>query len=496
MKKFLAFSLLIAFVVFTSFAATQTLTILHVNDTHGHAWAFSPSGNKDIGGFAALSTIVDTVKAEVEAQGGHVLVLHAGDYDTGVPESDMLDAAPDIVAMNMVGFDAVTLGNHEFDKSREVLMAQLGLLEFPMVNANVCKDGNPLVTPYIIKDFGDLKVAIFGLLTEETQILEPIFLQDLQFKNAEITAQELVPELREQADVVVALTHLGYYTYDPGEGITTSNKLAENVEGIDVIVDGHTHTLFETAPVINNTIIVQAGEWLKYVGRLDMVFEDGVLISQKWSVIPVNFKKQVTDANGKTVFVPDGEQFVPDRKVQAGMNYFYGLGAKELSKVIGITEVLLDGERSNVRSKDTNLTNLISDAMRWKAGADIAVHNGGGVRASIKAGPIAYRDVLTVQPFGNTLFVLTLKGSEVMELLKFAVTVPAGNGAMMHASGMTFVYENGEIKDVMVDGQPMLMDKVYKLVTNNYMAGGGDGYTVLKNNSSKGYDTGDRKSVV
>ena len=465
MKKLFVFTLVVLMSI-SLFAVTSHLTILHVNDTHGHAWQ-----DGEIGGFAGVSTVVDAVKAEVEACGGYVLVLHAGDYNTGVPESDQLDAVPDIIGMNMVGFDAVTLGNHEFDKNRDVLLKQMDLLEMPVLSANIVDENNEHpVTPYVIYEFEDLSVAVLGLTTEETAILEPIYLDNWKFANAIDVTAKLMPELKSNADIIVALAHLGY---QPGldDPKTTSNELAAAFSEIDVIVDGHTHTFFKKPPVINDSIIVSAVDWNKYVGRLDLTIVDGDVVDFEWELIPLEGVEQ-------------------EPKVLAAMNYFLGLGDAKLNEVIGKTEILLNGERNDVRSKPTNLANLISDSIKWKTDADIALQNGGGVRASIQPGDISYRDILTVLPFGNTVYVMELKGSEIMQLIDFMVTIPAGAGAYPQLSGLTFTYENGQVKDVTVNGKAIEMEKVYRLATNNYLAMGGDGYEALAKNGDKGYDSG------
>src|SRR6056297_2118336 len=465
MKKLFVFTLVVLMSI-SLFAVTSHLTILHVNDTHGHAWQ-----DGEIGGFAGVSTVVDTIKAEVEACGGNVLVLHAGDYNTGVPESDQLDAVPDIVGMNMVGFDAVVLGNHEFDKNREVLMNQMDLLEMPVLSANIVdeNDEHP-VTPYEIFSFKDISVAVLGLTTEETAILEPIYLDNWRFANAIDATQKLLPEMENNADIIVALAHLGY---QPGleDPKTTSNELAAAFSEIDVIVDGHTHTDFKTPPVINDSIIVSAVDWNKFVSRLDLTIVDGEVVDYLWELIPL-------------------VGIEPQPKVHAAMNYFLKQGDAKLNEVVGKTEIHLNGERADVRSKPTNLSNLITDSIKWKTDADIALQNGGGIRASIEAGDISYRDILTVLPFGNTVYVLNLSGAEIMNLLEYAVSVSPGEGAYPQFAGVRFVYENGEIKDVKVNGEAIKMDKVYRLATNNYLATGGDGYEVLSKNGDKGYDTG------
>ncbi len=484
MRRFLVFLLLVFIVL--SFAAK--LTILHINDTHGRAWPFSETNNPNIGGFAVIATIVEEVRKEVESQGGYVLFLHAGDFNTGVPESDQLDAAPDIVAFNMMRLDAMVFGNHEFDKPKTVLARQMKLASFPFLCANF-NDPEGIVKPkpYIVKEFPNLKVAIFGLITEETAILEPIHLAGATFSNAIEVSKSLVPELRKQADIVIALTHLGI---EPeGAGKTTSRQLARSVSGIDVIIDGHSHTRMEKAEYVNGTILAQAWEWGKVVGRLDLEIENGKIVSWNWTAIPVNLKiHKGKDAQGKDIYEFVDKEYQQHFYVKTVLDYFKAIGSEKLDTVVAETKILLDGERANVRSKSTNLANLIADAMVWKAGADVAITNGGGIRASIKPGKITIRDILTVLPFGNRLYVVEMTGEQLLKVLEYAATIQPGQGAWPQVSGLFFKSVGGKVVQATVKGQPIEPTKIYKVVTNDYMAGGGDGYTMFKN--LKGYDTG------
>ncbi|MGJ8454681.1 bifunctional UDP-sugar hydrolase/5'-nucleotidase [Pseudothermotoga sp. U03pept] len=484
MKKFLTF--LLVMVCILSYAAK--LTILHINDTHGHAWSFSETNNPNIGGFAAIASIVEEVRQEVESQGGHLIFLHAGDINTGVPESDQLDAAPDIIALNLMKLDAATFGNHEFDKPKTVLAKQMKLAAFPFLCANFI-DPEGVVKPqaYVIKEFEDIKIAIFGLITEETAILEPIHLNGATFKNAVQTSKELIPELRSKADIVIALAHLGWEPET--EGKTTSKQLAQMVDGIDVIIDGHSHTKFENAQLVKNTIVAQAWEWGKYVGRLDLEIENGKITSWKWQAIPVNLKVyKGKNAEGKDIYEFLGKAYEENFYVKTVLTYFKLLGAEKLDTVIGETKILLDGERTNVRSKTTNLANMICDSMIWKVNADVALTNGGGIRASIKPGKITIRDVLTVLPFGNTLYVLRMTGEQLMKTLEYAATIKEGQGAFLQVGNLFYKSVGGKVVEAKVKGQPIDPNKVYVVVTNNYMAGGGDGYTMLT--GLPGYDTG------
>ncbi|MBO8161240.1 MAG: bifunctional UDP-sugar hydrolase/5'-nucleotidase [Thermosipho sp. (in: Bacteria)] len=484
MGKLKLFVLIFVIIAISLFATK--VTIFHINDTHGHAWPFSEYHNPDIGGFAVIASIIN----EEKAINPNVLFLHAGDINTGVPESDLLNALPDIFALNRMKLDAIAVGNHEFDKERAVLEYQMGIAKFPFLSANIYKDGKPFFTPYIIKNVGGIKVAIFGLTTEETAILEPLFSSDLEFRNAIEVAKELVPELRKQADVVVALTHLGMGMEHAGN-YTTSEQLAAAVDGIDVIIDGHSHTKLEEAKVINNTIVVQAWEWGKIVGKLELDVENGKIENWKWTPIPVNLKiYKGKDENGNSIYEFVGKPYEEAISIKVPLDVFKKMGAERLDTVIGETKVLLDGERAHVRSGDTNLGHLITDAMIWKTGADVALQNGGGIRASIEPGKITIRDILTVLPFGNTVYVMKLKGSELMKVLEYAATIPEGKGAFLHVSGLTWKSEEGKVVEALINGEPIDPEKVYIVVTNNYMAGGGDGYSMLKENMGSGYDTG------
>ncbi|ABS60494.1 bifunctional UDP-sugar hydrolase/5'-nucleotidase [Fervidobacterium nodosum] len=477
MKKFLIVLLL---VLLSLFAFAVKITVFHINDTHGHAWSFTDSAGNIIGGFATVASIIDAERSV----NPNVIFLHAGDINTGVPESDLMNAIPDIFALNRMRLAAATVGNHEFDKPRDVLMKQISWAKFPFLSANIYKDGKPLFTPYIIKEVGGVKVAIVGFTTEHTKILEGPNSEDLEFKNVIEVAKQLIPELKKQANVVIALTHLGV-----GQGYselyTTADQLAKEVEGIDLIIDGHSHTQMTQPMVVNGVPIVQAFEWAKVLGRADIEVENGKVVKIDWQAIPVIQSKVVgKDESGKNIYQVVTKEAL---YVKTPLDYFKKLGGAKLDTVIGTTEILLDGERANVRSKTTNLANLIADSMIWKTGADVALTNGGGIRASIKQGNITIRDVLTVLPFGNTLYVLEMKGSDLIKVFEYAATVPNGQGAFLQVAGATWKSESGKLTEVLVGGKPIDPEKVYKVVTNDYMAAGGDGYSMLK--GQKGYNT-------
>lgn len=476
------------------FAAEVQITILHTNDHHGHFMKFDPYPVQGVGGLAAQMTLVNIVRAEVEEAGGHVLVLSAGDVNTGIPESDLLDAEPDFKLMNMIGYDAMTLGNHEFDNPREVLMKQRGWAEFPFLSANIVKKdiGEPLVEPYVIKEFEGVKVAIFGLTSDRTPILTlPENTADLEFKDPVATAKELVPELKKQADLVIALTHLGFYEKDSANYQEGDLYLAEQVPEIDVIVGGHTHTEMTEPKMAGNTLIVQAGGYSEAVGRLDLTIETDAdeVTASEFKLVPVNMKKRVK-YNDKSYYMYVDKGYVEDSEALESMAAYLTQADELLSQPVGQAAVELVGGKSESRSQETNLGNLITDAMRAKTGAEIAFQNGGGIRAGIAPGEITYRDILTVQPFGNTLTTLSMNGEQIMEVLNFAATLDSGSGGFLHVSGVSWTLnrQTKSAENVMVNGEPLDMNRVYEVVTNNFMAAGGDGYAMLKDIPQ--YDTG------
>ena len=270
------------------------LTILHTNDHHGRFWE-----NKDGElGLAARATLIQQLRAEVERDGGHSLLIDAGDINTGTPQSDMQDAEPDFKGMGMLGYDVMALGNHEFDNPVETIMKQRKWAGFPFISANIYveKTGKRLFPSHIKKTLDDLKVTIFGLTTSDTpQKTNPLNTAGLRFVPQVEEAKKLVPTLRSNTDVLIALTHIGHYP-DESHGADAPGDvtLARQVPGIDVIVGGHTQKPLFEPDVQNGTVIVQAFEWGKYVGKVDLEVLDGKVKLVKAQLIPVNLKTAET----------------------------------------------------------------------------------------------------------------------------------------------------------------------------------------------------------
>ena len=490
MKKLLLIAMLVFSTVMFGYSAslyedgkTYKITILHTNDHHGHFWT---SRNGEYG-FAAQKTLIDRIRNEVSLDGGFTLVLSGGDINTGVPESDLQDAEPDFKAMSMIGYDAMVLGNHEFDKPNEVLAKQKEWAKFPFLAANIIKksNGRPLYTPYITYSFDGLRVAIMGLTTGDTpKLVTPTNVEKLRFQDPVKTAKRLLPKLKQKAGLVIALTHMGYYDY----GLYGSNApgdvtLAQEVDGIDVIIGGHSHTKLEAVDIQGDTIIAQAGDWGKNVGRLDLEFMNGEVTVTNYQVIPVNKKKKV-EKDGETVRVFVDEEIPADIELVSFLSEYQNKGAEELSQVIGAANADFVGERGVVRNQETNLGNLIATTQRLKVGADLAVMNSGGIRTSLKTGDISYKDVLKVQPFSNTICMVTLSGAELKQYLEIAANKTAGSGAFAQFDNVEIVMNGEKLESASVGGMTVMDSGSYKLAVNSFAAAGGDGYMKVTNHST------------
>ncbi len=387
------------------------LTVLHTNDHHGRFWT-----NRDGEvGLAARATLITQLREEVVRAGGHVLLLDAGDVNTGVPQSDLQDAEPDFRGMGHIGYDAMAIGNHEFDKPLETIFRQRDWAGFPFISANIhykAKDGRPFPS-HITKEFDDLKVTVFGLTTEDTPLKSnPNNSKDVVFVPMLEEAKALVPVLRRDADVLVAVTHIGHYPEEAhGADAPGDVTLARKVDGIDLIVGGHSQKPLFAPDLQNGTVIVQAHEWGKYVGRVDFEFLNGKLTLKKSELIPVNLKDSPV-------------KIQPDAYLEAMLRPFKEKGDSTLLIELGTADAEFVGRREVVRKQETNLGNLLSRAYHEKFNADLAISNSGGIRDSIYPGKVTYETVLMVLPFGGEVGVAEVSGKDLLPYLEHSPPGP------------------------------------------------------------------------
>ncbi|GIV97040.1 MAG: multifunctional 2',3'-cyclic-nucleotide 2'-phosphodiesterase/5'-nucleotidase/3'-nucleotidase [Herpetosiphonaceae bacterium] len=495
----LALTLIITLIGFVQPTAAQDsrfiLRILHTNDHHAHLEPVTV-GNQKLGGIARRKTLVDQLRTDSAALGEPVLLLDAGDIFQGTLYFNQYEGLADAWFYNELGYDGAAVGNHEFDRGPEALARFIDAINFPMLSANIeVAETSPLydkIYRWVIFDIDGQEVGVFGLTTEETTILSSPG-PDVTFTNYIQAAREAVAELQaEGVNKIIAVTHIG---------ILFDMELARSVEGIDVIVGGHSHSpvgnmpgavgpypVVEKAPDGRTVLVVTDWEWGKYLGDIRVVFDNsGQVVYWEGSPHPVD------------------ESITPDPTFEAKLQEFAAPLEELRNRVIGSAAVRLNGDRSDVRSKETNLGNLVADATLWKVrstsgSGDVAIMNGGGIRASIEAGNITVGQVLEVLPFGNTIVWVDLTGAQLKQALENGVSrVEEGAGRFPQVAGMRFAYNpaapaGSRVVDVQVRGsdgsyKPLNDSATYRVVTNNFLLNGGDGYSVFTEGQNK-TDTG------
>ncbi|HFR9799135.1 TPA: bifunctional UDP-sugar hydrolase/5'-nucleotidase UshA [Salmonella enterica] len=508
LKRGVALALLAAFALTTQPAQayekdkTYKITILHTNDHHGHFWR-SEYGEY---GLAAQKTLVDSIRKEVAQEGGSVLLLSGGDINTGVPESDLQDAEPDFRGMNLIGYDAMAVGNHEFDNPLTVLRQQEKWAKFPFLSANIYQKstGERLFKPWAIFTRQDIKIAVIGLTTDDTaKIGNPEYFTDIEFRKPAEEAKVVIQELNmnEKPDVIIATTHMGHYDNgDHGSNAPGDVEMARSLPAgsLAMIVGGHSQDPVcmasenkkqvnyvpgtPCAPDKQNGIwIVQAHEWGKYVGRADFEFRNGEMKMVNYQLIPVNLKKKVTWDNGKSERVLYTPEIAENPQMLSLLTPFQNKGKEQLEVKIGSVNGLLEGDRSKVRFVQTNMGRVILAAQIARTGADFGVMSGGGIRDSIEAGDITYKSVLKVQPFGNIVVYADMSGKEVVDYLTAVAQMKPDSGAYPQLANVSFVAKEGKLTDLKIKGEPVDPAKTYRMATLSFNATGGDGYPRIDN---------------
>lgn len=516
MKKLLSLLLVLCLVLSLSCTAFATgaekpldgkTVILHSNDVHGA-----------IDLYAAMAAL----KADYEAQGAEVILADAGDYSQGTVYVSVNKGADAVTMMNATGYDVVTLGNHEFDYGYAQLAENMKAAKFQVLCADVLgADGKTIFDANTIIEKGGVKIGFFGLDTPEAQTkANPKLIQGLKFlagadgKELYDCAAAQVADLKAKgADLVVCLAHLGV---DESSEPYTSYDLAKNVQGIDFIIDGHSHTVMTAGPT--GEAIQSTGTAFANIGVITIDNATKKIVGNELKAIWHTEK----NADGKSVTVVDYK--TRDEKVAAAAKAIIDPIDKAYGEKFAVSEVALNGTKApnGNRDSETNLGDLITDAMLWKVLADaeitvpeenvVAITNGGGIRASIGVGDVTKKDINTVLPFGNTLAVVYVKGSELLEALEASTfCTPESIGGFPQVAGMQFTvatYETYDKNDESypnstyygpktinrvtigsINGKDFDPEATYAVITNNFVAGGGDTYYAFAAATNQ-FDTG------
>ena len=472
-------------------AADYALTILHTNDFHAR---FEPISKYDsgcsaedntagecFGGSARLVTAVE----EARARSDNSILVDGGDQFQGTLFYTYYKGAAAAEMMNKMGYDAMTVGNHEFDDGPEVLKGFTEAVDFPILMSNADISGEPILTDAIQKSIiiekdGE-KIGMIGLTPQDTDELASPG-PNIVFTDPVDAVQGEVDKLTEEGvNKIIVLSHSGY-------GV--DQRVASETTGVDVIVGGHSNTYLSNVAdnaegpyptMVGDTAIVSAYAYGKFLGELNVVFDDeGNVISAEGE--PIIMDAAVTE--DETTVARIAELAAPLEEVR--------------SKVVAEAAVEIVGVREECRAMECAMGNLITDAMLARVkdqGIDVAIENGGGIRASIDGGPVTMGEVLTVLPFQNTLSTFQVTGAVLKEALENGVgQIEEGAGRFPQVAGMTYVFDaaaepGSRIVEVTVGGEPLDMEKTYGVVSNNYVRNGGDGYAMFKD-AENAYDFG------
>jgi 2',3'-cyclic-nucleotide 2'-phosphodiesterase (5'-nucleotidase family) len=449
----LIFSTLVVWSILASIALAQpkTVTILHTNDIHAsfvpHEALWVKEMHKPlIGGFNELAYAVDSLQYVKR----WTLLLDAGDVMAGNPiteyEYNGAEGGALYEMMNFVGYDACTVGNHEFDISQDHFRRLINIARFAILDANICDSTGSLFidnSGFAIYEKNDIKIGIIGLMTAKFHdlvnrksgagiiILPPV-----------ATLQKWIDQLRPYTDVIIALTH---------EGIEDDSVLAMNVHGLDVIVGGHSHTQLRNPKIINGVIIVQAGSHCENLGILDLTVENHRVIKYNGELLPLWYNS----ARGKTPL----SFFIDSLKNKIDSDYAEVIGTLKTNWI-----------RNN--SGESNIGDFVTDAQREVAGADVAFMNNRGIRKDMLAGPLTKRDLFEILPFRNTLTKFEITGKQIREIVRFEIE----KGPAIQTSGIRCEWKRDkkgetEFSLFLINGEPLKDEKVYIGAASDYLMG-------------------------
>ncbi|WP_425099573.1 bifunctional metallophosphatase/5'-nucleotidase [Tropicibacter sp. S64] len=472
-------------------SADYSLTILHTNDFHAR---FEPISKYDSGCSAEDNTAgecfggsarLQTAISDAKARSNNYILVDGGDQFQGTLFYTYYKGKLAAEMMNQMGYDAMTVGNHEFDDGPEVLRGFMDAVEFPVLMSNADVSGEPLLADVLMKstiiERGGEKLGLIGLTPQDTDELASPGKNIIFTDPSEAVQGEVDKLTAEGVNKIIVLSH---------SGLNVDKTVAENTTGVDVIVGGHDNSLLSNTiegakgpyPVmVGSTAIVQAYAYGKFLGELNVTFDD---------------EGNIKEAKGEPILL-DGS-VAEEEATKARITEAAAPLEEIRNKVVAETSDAIEGSRDVCRAMECPMGNLVADAMLDRVkdqGIEVAIANGGGLRASIDAGEVTMGEVLTVLPFQNTLSTFQVTGATIVEALENGVSqVEEGGGRFPQVAGLTFSFSKSaepgsRVSDVMIGGAPVDPEKLYGVVSNNYVRNGGDGYKMFVD-AQNAYDFG------
>ena len=455
--------------------AQTALTILHTSEHHGTLQPLDQGPFKGLGGVARRTTLIEQVRKEAK----HVLLVDSGDLLVGTAMSSVFRGEADVAAMNLMGYDAVAAGNHDFDFGTEHLKKLQEEARFPFLCTNVRPKNPGMCRRFVVKSVGPLRIGLIGLIGKGNypDTFNRAAVREVDFQDPIEAAKAVARELRERVELLVAITH-----QDTEEDLA----LAKAVPALDVIIGGHTKGFNGLVPQGKTTphegrielvgggpIFVKTHRQGQTLGRLDLLYHDKTILVAEARNLPV------------ASHVP------PDPEVSKLIQDYARRLEEATSHVLGEATVDLDGESGHIRTRETNLGNLLADLARQHAGTEIALLNAGVVRSSIPAGPVTLKRVMEVLPFDSSLTAITVTGAHLREAIENSVSrLPQASGRFLQVSGLSYAFDptapvGGRVKEIRITGALLDPARRYSVVVDQFLAEGGDGYTVFLQASDK-----------
>lgn len=465
-KRFLTALIFMLSIVFLSNVEAAELIIFHTNDQHARV-----STEDDDGKTIGLSSLSAAVKA-TRAQNPSTLWLDAGDTLHGMPSINISQGMNMVELINAAGIDVFVPGNHDFNYGSKRLEKLTKAFKGSTLSANIVRrKNNKLVfKPYKIFKMKDgTRVGVFGLSTPECAYkTSPSNVTTIDFLDPIVQSKMMISKLRSKVDVLVCVMHMGV----DASSEFTSDRIAREAPGIDVIIDGHSHTELPEGMVVGKTLIAQTGCYEHYLGRVDVELDKGRIVSKRARLLD---EAEVNELAPK-----------PDPIVEATLADIEVRNEKLFSEVVTHSERSLTGDRLVVRRTEAEFGNLVADAFRWKTKSDIAIINGGDIRTDLPSGSITRGEMLSIFPFNNTVQVFEIDGRSIRAMLENSVfSYPASFGGFLHVSGMTFSFDpnapgGSRVGEIFVNGDRLENTRKYTLAATDFAFSGGDGYDMLK----------------